>query len=81
MHRGIAIISTPIFGISEQLRDEQSGLFFEPGDIDGLVKAISRLAREPNTRKRLAEGQSGPRSLSLDRANAGHLCQARARSL
>jgi glycosyltransferase involved in cell wall biosynthesis len=30
MHRGIAIISTPIFGISEQLRDEQSGLFFEP---------------------------------------------------
>lgn len=63
MHRGIAIISTPVFGISEQLRDGQSGLFFQPGDIDGLVKAITRMAREPETRTRLADAAN----LALDR--------------
>lgn len=54
MHRGLAIISTPVFGISEQLRDGQSCLFYQPGDIDGLVKAITRMAREPELRKRLS---------------------------
>jgi GT2 family glycosyltransferase len=63
MHSGLAIISTPVFGISEQLRDEQSGLFYDPGNIEGLVKAITRVTREPEMRKRLA----ATANLALDR--------------
>ncbi|WP_321884429.1 glycosyltransferase [Paraburkholderia bannensis] len=55
MYRGLAIASTPVFGISEQLRDGQSGLFFEPGDTDGLAEAITRMARDPALMKRLAD--------------------------
>ncbi|NMN03193.1 MULTISPECIES: glycosyltransferase [unclassified Novosphingobium] len=63
MHRGLAIVSTPVFGISEQVRDGQSGLLYAPGDIDGLVNAIARVAREPDLRDRIA----AMGHLSLDR--------------
>lgn len=63
MYRGLAITSTPVFGISEQLRDGQSGLFFAPGDIDGLANAITRMVRGPGLMKRLADTAR----ISLDR--------------
>jgi len=55
MFAKLAIISTPVFGISEQLRDGKSGLFFQPGDIAALCRAIERLVAEPALRGKLAE--------------------------
>lgn len=54
MYAGLAIVTTPVFGISEQLRDQQSALFFEPGDIAALAAAITRVADDYDLREALA---------------------------
>lgn len=54
MFAGLAIVSTPVFGISEQLRDRQSGLFFKPGDIQGLAEAIGAVAGDRALRQKLS---------------------------
>jgi len=53
MYCGLPIISTPVFGISEQLRDKQSGLFYAPGDIEALIDRITTLARDEVLRSKL----------------------------
>jgi len=53
MFCGMAIISTPVFGISEQLRDGQSGLLYPPGDIEKLCDAIKQLVTDPALREKL----------------------------
>jgi glycosyltransferase involved in cell wall biosynthesis/GT2 family glycosyltransferase len=53
MYAGLAIVTTPVFGISEQLRDGQSGLFFEPGNVIDLAKAIGRVAADRPLRQML----------------------------
>jgi O-antigen biosynthesis protein len=53
MYCHLPIISTPVFGISEQLRNEQTGLLFQPGDIQSLVAAISRVTSDSSLRKML----------------------------
>ncbi|WP_069335428.1 glycosyltransferase [Sphingobium yanoikuyae] len=54
MYSGLAIVTTPVFGISEQLRDQQSGLFFEPGDVHALAAALGRVAGDLSLRQKLA---------------------------
>jgi len=54
MYAGLAIVTTPVFGISEQLRDQQSALFFEPGDIPALAAAIGRVASDLKLRQKLS---------------------------
>jgi O-antigen biosynthesis protein len=53
MYCSLPIISTPVFGIAEQLRSEQTGLFFQPGDVEGLAAAISRVSGDSDLRKTL----------------------------
>ncbi len=53
MAGGIAIISTPVFGIREQLSDGETGLFYEPGDTDCLAKQIDLLMRNSEKRRLL----------------------------
>ncbi len=54
MAYGLPIISTPVFGIREQIRANVNGLFYEPGDIAALRIAIARLAQDDVLRARFA---------------------------
>jgi len=49
----LPIITTPVFGISEQVEDEVSALFYEPGDAAGLAGKISRLIADAELRNKL----------------------------
>ena len=51
---GLPIVTTPVFGIREQVRDDVNGIFYEPGDVDALAAAISRLVANDELRERLA---------------------------
>jgi colanic acid/amylovoran biosynthesis glycosyltransferase len=53
MALGIPVIATRVAGIPELVRDEVSGLLFDPADWVALADAIARLAADPPLRKRL----------------------------
>lgn len=53
MFFGLAIVTTPVFGISEQLVDGKTGLFFTPGDVVGMARQIERVVRDETLRERL----------------------------
>ena len=53
---GLPIITTPVFGIAEQVRQDESALFYDPGDVSALAAAITRLIEEPAVRRKLAAG-------------------------
>ena len=55
MYFELPIITTPVFGISEQVRDEVSALFYNPGDIKQLIRHIEKLLRSNELRKYLAQ--------------------------
>jgi GT2 family glycosyltransferase len=48
---GLPIISTPVFGLSEQLVDQVNALLYQPGDIAALVAALARLAGDAALRE------------------------------
>ena len=54
MAHGLPIVTTPVFGIREQVREDVNGLFYEPGDTEALAAAIARLAADDALRRRLA---------------------------
>lgn len=49
---GLPIISTPVQGLSEQLKEGLQTIFYRPGDIEGLAQALKELIS--NTDKRRA---------------------------
>lgn len=51
---GLAIVTTPVFGIREQVRDGINGLFYEPGDVTALASTLKDLVNSPTFRDRLA---------------------------
>jgi glycosyltransferase involved in cell wall biosynthesis len=51
--QGLACISTRLSAIPELVRDGESGLLVEPGDIAALGDAIAALARDPARRLKL----------------------------
>ncbi len=56
MHCALPIITTPIFGIREQVHDGDSALFYDPGDIPDLCRNIVRLSEDPKLRHTLGFG-------------------------
>lgn len=52
---GLPIISTSVFGISEQIEDNESGRFYPPGDAEALARLLEELA-SPEARLRLGNG-------------------------
>jgi glycosyltransferase involved in cell wall biosynthesis len=54
MALGIPVIATRVAGIPELVRDEVSGLLFDPADWAALADAIAKLAADPSLRKKLA---------------------------
>ena len=61
---GVPIITTPVFGIAEQVQEGISALFYQPGDIQGLAQALSAIIEDDELRKRLADN-TGPALNSL----------------
>jgi GT2 family glycosyltransferase len=50
MAKSLPVITTPVFGIKEQVREGINGLFYEAGDVRSLVEHVSRLARDQDFR-------------------------------
>jgi glycosyltransferase involved in cell wall biosynthesis len=61
MYFGLPLITTPVFGISEQVRRDVNGLFYQPGDVAQLAAHLTRLVTDAELRARL--GANGPRVL------------------
>lgn len=54
MAYGLPIITTPVFGISEQVQENINGLFYQPGDTAALAAALTELVRDAGKRSRMA---------------------------
>ena len=54
MAYGLPIVTTPVFGIREQVKPGVNALFYEPGDIAELSQAIAMLVRDADMRLRFA---------------------------
>lgn len=52
---GTPVVCSIIGGTPELVRDGQDGFLVAQGDVAGLAAALRRLAREPDTRQRLAQ--------------------------
>ena len=50
----LPIITTPVFGIVEQVKENESALFYSPGDVTSLAQAIDRMIENPTLREKLA---------------------------
>jgi glycosyltransferase involved in cell wall biosynthesis len=62
----IAVTSAP-GGPREFLKDGENALLHQPGDVDGLVKAVQRLQDEPELASRLRDaGRATARSMPLE---------------
>jgi glycosyltransferase involved in cell wall biosynthesis len=61
MAYGLPIVTTPVFGIREQVKEEVNALFYEPGDVEGLADGIARLLDDPALRRRM--GRESPEVL------------------
>lgn len=59
---GLPIITTPVFGIVEQVRPGRNAIFYQPGRITELARAIETLVRDEDMRRRFAA--SSPEVLS-----------------
>jgi glycosyltransferase involved in cell wall biosynthesis len=51
---GLPIVTTPVFGIPEIVRENVNALFYEPGDVRSLASAIEELWRNVRLREELA---------------------------
>jgi GT2 family glycosyltransferase/glycosyltransferase involved in cell wall biosynthesis len=54
MAMGLPIVTTPVFGIKEQVRDEVNALFYNPGDVRGLADRLARVIEDDELRNHLA---------------------------
>jgi glycosyltransferase involved in cell wall biosynthesis len=55
MAAGLPVVATPVGGIPDVVRDNESGLLLAAGDVGGLAAALAELARDPELRHRLGE--------------------------
>lgn len=51
---GMPIISTPVYGIREQVRESVNGIFYDPGNIPQLTEAIGKLAASKGLRAQMS---------------------------
>jgi glycosyltransferase involved in cell wall biosynthesis len=52
---GLPLVTTPVFGIFEQVRHGINGLFYEPGNVDQLAAALARLLLDEPLRRGMSE--------------------------
>jgi GT2 family glycosyltransferase len=56
MAAGLPIVTTPVFGIAEQVRPSINALIYQPGDVATLAAHLDLLVQDGPQRRRLAEG-------------------------
>lgn len=64
MAKELPVISTRVMGIPELVEDGVSGLLIPPANLDALVQAMERLAKDPELRLRL--GKAGREKVIAD---------------
>lgn len=52
---GVPVVASRVFGIPELIRDGSEGLLVDPGDVEALAAAMSRLYKDPALTKRLGQ--------------------------
>lgn len=55
MSFGLPMVSSAVFGTQEQIVDGESGLLYEPGDIESLRGCLRRMLENPEERAQFAE--------------------------
>jgi glycosyltransferase involved in cell wall biosynthesis len=73
MAAGLPVVSTPISGIPEVVRDGESGLLVAPDDADALAGAIGRVLADADFRARLARGARAATDAYDERATVAGL--------
>jgi glycosyltransferase involved in cell wall biosynthesis len=53
MAHGLPLVTTPAYGIAEQVRQGVNALLYEPGDVAGLTAALARLLGDEPLRHRM----------------------------
>ena len=56
MAHALPIVTTPVFGIPEQVRENLNALFYAPGDIGKLATHLGRLVGDDALRQRMGAG-------------------------
>lgn len=56
MQRGLPLVSSNVGGLPDFVKDGESGLLFDPFDVDGLAASISRVFSEPGLAAQLIDG-------------------------
>ncbi len=51
---GLPLVTTPVFGIREQVRENVNALLYEPGEVANLARGLVRLMSEDELRRRFA---------------------------
>jgi glycogen(starch) synthase len=64
---GLAVVAPRLESLGPLLEGERVGVTFEPGDLDGLIRSLERLAAD---RELVAELRRRARALALDQMNA-----------
>lgn len=55
MAAGLPIVASRVGGVPDVVEDQKSGILFEPGDVDGLARALLALLRDPARRRQMGE--------------------------
>jgi hypothetical protein len=55
MAAGLPLVTTPVFGIAEQVRPSINALIYNPGDVTGLRRHLVLLATDESKRRQFAE--------------------------
>ncbi|MEH1934003.1 MAG: glycosyltransferase [Nostoc sp.] len=55
MAYGLPIITTPVFGVKEQVQPGNNAIFYEPGNLQELTEAIVYLLQDEKMRSRFAD--------------------------
>ena len=51
---GIPVVSTPVGGLPDVLKDNENALLFQPGDVDMLAEKFIQVLSDATCRKRLS---------------------------